>query len=61
MIMADAPKKEAAPKPKAPKKVAPYKEGKKRCPKCQSRLAEHKDRLTCGKCRYTEFLKQDKK
>ena len=26
------------------------------CPKCgaQSRLAEHKDRLSCGKCGYME-------
>jgi small subunit ribosomal protein S27Ae len=27
------------------------------CPKCGSGvwLAEHKDRLSCGKCNYTEF------
>ncbi len=30
---------------------------KKECPKCGSGvfLAEHKDRLSCGKCGYTEF------
>jgi len=29
----------------------------KSCPKCGEGvfLAEHKDRTTCGKCRYTEF------
>jgi len=33
------------------------------CPKCGAGvfLARHKDRLTCGKCGYTEFLKQEKK
>ena len=30
------------------------------CPRCGSGifLAEHKDRLTCGKCKYTEFAKK---
>ena len=30
----------------------------KSCPKCsvESFLANHKDRLTCGKCGYTEML-----
>lgn len=29
------------------------------CPKCGSGyvLAGHKDRLSCGKCKYTEFVK----
>lgn len=27
----------------------------KMCPKCNSRMAEHSDRFTCGKCAYTEF------
>ena len=31
-----------------------YKPGKM-CPKCNSRLADHKDRYACGKCAYTEF------
>ncbi|MBS3176492.1 30S ribosomal protein S27ae [Candidatus Woesearchaeota archaeon] len=38
-----------------------YDKGKARnktCPKCGSGhfLAAHKNRLTCGKCNYTEFL-----
>jgi len=30
---------------------------RKNCPKCGVGffLAEHKDRLVCGKCKYTEF------
>lgn len=33
----------------------------KSCPKCGPGyfLASHKDRLTCGKCRYTEFSKKE--
>ena len=32
---------------------------KKHCPKCGPGvfMAEHKDRVTCGKCGYTEFIK----
>ncbi|MFG1519790.1 MAG: 30S ribosomal protein S27ae [Thermoplasmataceae archaeon] len=32
------------------------------CPKCGPGvfLAEHEDRFTCGKCRYTEFKKKEK-
>ncbi len=32
------------------------------CPKCGEGifLAEHKDRLTCGHCGYTEFKRKDK-
>ena len=26
----------------------------KLCPKCNSFMAKHKDRFTCGKCKYTE-------
>ena len=40
--------------PKAEKKVKPYVPGKP-CPKCGARLAAHKDRMSCGKCGYTEF------
>lgn len=42
-------------KPKAAKKIKAYKQGKS-CPKCGSgvKLADHKDRLSCGKCRYFE-------
>ncbi|MEM0147816.1 MAG: 30S ribosomal protein S27ae [Candidatus Micrarchaeaceae archaeon] len=46
--MAD--KKEA----KNEKKINEYKSGKA-CPKCGSRMAEHADRYSCGKCGYTEF------
>jgi len=30
------------------------------CPKCGQGvfMAKHKDRVTCGKCKYTEFLKK---
>jgi small subunit ribosomal protein S27Ae len=59
-----APKKGA--KAKGPKRGAYYKvEGdkittaKKYCPRCGPgiMMADHKDRLTCGKCGYTEFRK----
>lgn len=32
---------------------------KKHCPKCGPGvfMAEHKDRVSCGKCGYTEFVK----
>ncbi|MBN1167393.1 MAG: 30S ribosomal protein S27ae [Methanospirillaceae archaeon] len=31
------------------------------CPRCGPGvfLGEHKDRVTCGKCGYTEFIKKD--
>ena len=37
------------------KKFKPYKP-KRACPKCGSgvRLADHKDRVSCGKCHYFE-------
>ena len=40
---------------KKAKKFKPYKKGKA-CPRCGAgtRLAEHKDRLSCGKCGYME-------
>ena len=41
---------------KKPKKIEPYKPGKL-CPKCSSRMADHKNRNTCGKCGYTEWKK----
>ncbi|MBI2543141.1 MAG: 30S ribosomal protein S27ae [Candidatus Aenigmarchaeota archaeon] len=34
------------------------KRNRKYCPRCgNSFLANHKNRLTCGKCTYVEFLK----
>jgi len=36
------------------KTFEPYKPGR-HCPKCQARMADHSDRLACGKCGYTEF------
>ena len=30
--------------------------GNKRCPRCGSIMAKHKDRWYCGKCHYTEFI-----
>ncbi len=41
-------------KEKKAKKIAPYKPGKM-CPKCGSRMGEHSDRVSCGKCGYAEF------
>ena len=32
-----------------------YKPAAKVCPKCGSRMAEHKDRFACGRCGYTEW------
>ena len=42
-------------KPKPAKKIKAYKSGRS-CPKCGSgvRLANHKDRWSCGKCKYFE-------
>ncbi|MEM3781537.1 MAG: 30S ribosomal protein S27ae [Candidatus Micrarchaeaceae archaeon] len=37
-----------------------YKQAKKFCPKCGSRMAEHADRFACGKCGYTEWSKPEK-
>lgn len=36
---------------------------KKACPKCGRGffMAEHKDRVTCGNCHYTEFRKKEPK
>lgn len=44
-----------APKKKGEWKTKAYKAGKY-CPKCGTgiKLAEHKDRLSCGKCGYME-------
>ena len=38
------------------KLTKPYKHGKKDCPKCGAgvKLAEHKNRNSCGKCGYFE-------
>ncbi len=50
MFMADEKKA-----PAKKKSFKPYKAGKS-CPKCGSgiRLADHKDRRSCGKCGYFE-------
>lgn len=48
-----------AEKEKKEKKIKEYKPGKQ-CPKCNSRMADHSDRLACGKCGYTEFKSQKK-
>ncbi|MGB9732636.1 MAG: 30S ribosomal protein S27ae [Candidatus Micrarchaeia archaeon] len=44
---------------KGKKEFKPYKPGKF-CPKCGSRMAEHEDRYTCGKCGYTEWKRSSK-
>jgi ubiquitin-small subunit ribosomal protein S27Ae len=65
MIMA-APDKKGATKGRKNRKVVKtnvmYDEGKlkkKTCPKCGAGvfMAEHKNRISCGKCGYTEFKK----
>ncbi|EQD46259.1 Ribosomal protein S27a domain protein [mine drainage metagenome] len=43
----------------AKKEIKPYVPPKE-CPKCGSRMANHADRHTCGKCGYTEFKSQAK-
>jgi len=55
LILADDKKKSAAKPAKKEKSFKPYKKGKT-CPKCGSgvRLAEHKNRASCGKCGYFE-------
>ncbi|MFI5419786.1 MAG: 30S ribosomal protein S27ae [Nitrososphaerales archaeon] len=68
---APAPAKAAAPRVKKKRNESPVykfyvvKSGKverlkKECPRCGRGvfLAEHKDRLTCGKCGYTSFKKK---
>jgi ribosomal protein S27AE len=40
------------------KNIKPYVAGRS-CPKCGARLANHSDRYTCGKCRYTEWKKKE--
>jgi small subunit ribosomal protein S27Ae len=42
---------------KKKKETKPYKPGR-RCQKCGSRMADHKNRYACGKCGYTEFKQQ---
>ncbi|MFP3215220.1 MAG: 30S ribosomal protein S27ae [Candidatus Micrarchaeota archaeon] len=44
---------------KKKKEFKPYKPPKL-CPKCGSRMAEHEDRYTCGKCGYTEWKRAKK-
>jgi small subunit ribosomal protein S27Ae len=39
---------------KEKKSVKAYKPGRQ-CPKCNSKMADHEDRYSCGKCGYTEF------
>ena len=52
-------KEKAAPKKEAKKKTfKAYKAPTKVCPKCGSRMADHKDRYACGKCKYTEWKKK---
>ena len=51
-------------KKKSSQKWTCYESGKQKnkfCPKCGAGvfMAKHKDRLTCGKCGYTEFSKKE--
>jgi small subunit ribosomal protein S27Ae len=41
------------------KKTSEYKNPEKMCPKCGVRMANHKNRFSCGKCGYTEMKKED--
>ena len=43
------------------KKGGAYKFPEKFCPKCGVRMAGHADRLSCGKCGYTEWKKNELK
>lgn len=49
-------KKNPKPKKKRNEPKNEFKPGKKTCPKCGPGvyLAEHKDRMSCGKCGYYE-------
>ncbi len=56
--------KKAAPKKGSVKKGDAYKDGartKPVCPKCGPGvfMATHGDRVSCGKCGYTEFTKKE--
>lgn len=60
--------KKKAPKPKRPsKRYSLYESSGARknkfCPKCGPGifLGKHSDRLVCGTCHYTEFVKSEKK
>lgn len=63
-----APKKDAAPKKKAGKSLGKLylaagekiTRKNKFCPKCGpgTFMAAHKNRIVCGHCNYTEFVKQ---
>jgi ribosomal protein S27AE len=43
----------------AKKDVKAYKPASKLCPKCGSRMGDHKDRYACGRCRYTEWKRAE--
>lgn len=43
---------------KKAKKFEAFKPAEKFCPKCGVRMAGHKDRFSCGKCKYTEWKKK---
>jgi small subunit ribosomal protein S27Ae len=66
--MADEEKKEVIKKKKTSKVWEVYeakgelKRKNSSCPKCGDGvfMAKHKDRVTCGKCGYTEFISQKK-
>ncbi len=45
---------------KKSKSIKAYKPVEKMCPKCGSRLANHNNRFSCGKCGYTEFKEKSK-
>lgn len=55
--MADA---KPAEKKAAKKTFKPYKPGKM-CQKCGARMADHQNRMSCGKCGYTEYKTAAKK
>jgi small subunit ribosomal protein S27Ae len=47
-------------KPAAKKSFKAYAPAKKFCPKCGSRMGDHKDRYACGLCGYTEWKGKEK-
>ena len=57
--MADA-TKDKKPAPAKKKTFKAYKPVSKFCPKCGSRMGDHKDRYACGGCGYTEWKEKAK-
>jgi small subunit ribosomal protein S27Ae len=53
--MAEVKKEDKKPAAGKKKGAKAYKPAAKFCPKCGSRMGNHKDRYACGSCKYTEW------